>query len=141
MGKRRHSQWHSSLREQRDVIVKLHTGQGKTLIGLLGGVVTTVVLATIIALETRLAEKQWTRVQNTLEVAADPQVRANGYIQAAETSQGTAFELVASPVQFDEAETTTARGPEFNEHGDEILTELGLTMDEILTLKAAGAVA
>jgi replicative superfamily II helicase len=29
------SDWHKSLRGQRDVIVKLHTGQGKTLIGLL----------------------------------------------------------------------------------------------------------
>jgi replicative superfamily II helicase len=27
--------WHSSLRQQQDIIVKLHTGQGKTLIGLL----------------------------------------------------------------------------------------------------------
>ena len=29
------SEWHKSLREKRDLIVKLHTGQGKTLIGLL----------------------------------------------------------------------------------------------------------
>src|SRR5712664_687869 len=28
-------EWHSNRREKRDVIVKLHTGQGKTLIGLL----------------------------------------------------------------------------------------------------------
>ena len=31
--------------------------------------------------------------------------------------------------------------PEFNEHGDEILRELGFEMDRILELKAAGAVA
>ncbi len=29
------SKWHSDLRAQRDLIIKLHTGQGKTLIGLL----------------------------------------------------------------------------------------------------------
>jgi predicted nucleic acid-binding protein len=29
------AEWHKNLRGQRDVIVKLHTGQGKTLIGLL----------------------------------------------------------------------------------------------------------
>ena len=29
------SKWHESLRDERDLIVKLHTGQGKTLIGLL----------------------------------------------------------------------------------------------------------
>jgi crotonobetainyl-CoA:carnitine CoA-transferase CaiB-like acyl-CoA transferase len=84
---------------------------------------------------------QWAPVQNTLEVAADPQVRANGYMAAAETSEGTPFELVASPVQFDEQPTGTRRAPDFNEHGDEILQELGLDMDAILELKATGAVA
>jgi crotonobetainyl-CoA:carnitine CoA-transferase CaiB-like acyl-CoA transferase len=84
---------------------------------------------------------QWTPVQNTLEVAADPQVRANGYIQSATTSGGTEFELVASPVQFDEEPTATRRSPEFNEHGDEILREIGLDMERILELKARGAIA
>jgi crotonobetainyl-CoA:carnitine CoA-transferase CaiB-like acyl-CoA transferase len=84
---------------------------------------------------------QWAPVQNTTEVAADPQVRANGYLARAETRGGTSFELVASPVQFDEAPMPTRRGPEFNEHGDEILVSLGLSMDRILELKAAGAIA
>ncbi|MAG31482.1 MAG: carnitine dehydratase [Deltaproteobacteria bacterium] len=84
---------------------------------------------------------QWTPVQDTLQVAADPQARANGYMQSAETQAGTSFELVASPVQFDEQDTKTRRAPEFNEHGDEILQEVGLEMDRILELKACGAVA
>ena len=82
---------------------------------------------------------QWAPVQNTLEVAADPQMRANGYMAKTATKEGTEFELVASPVQFDEAPMGTSRAPEFNEHGDEILQELGLDMDRILELKAAGA--
>jgi crotonobetainyl-CoA:carnitine CoA-transferase CaiB-like acyl-CoA transferase len=86
-------------------------------------------------------EGQWAPVQNTLEVAADPQVRANGYMAEAATREGTRFELVASPVQFDERPTGTRRAPEFNEHGDEILKELGLDMERILELKASGAVA
>jgi len=86
-------------------------------------------------------EGQWTPVQNTLEVAQDPQARANGYMQSATTAGGTEFELVASPVQFDEEPTGTARSPEFNEHGDAILEEIGLDMDRILELKAAGAIA
>jgi len=85
-------------------------------------------------------EGQWAPVQHTLEVAADPQVRANGYITNAETSEGVEFELVASPVQFDQQPTPTARGPEFNEHGDDILQELGYDWDRIVELKAAGAV-
>ena len=84
---------------------------------------------------------QWTPVQNTLEVAADPQARANGYMQSAETAEGTEFELVASPVQFDEKPTATGRAPEFNEHGDEVLQEIGLDMDRIIELKACGAIA
>ncbi len=84
---------------------------------------------------------QWTPVQNSLEVAADEQVRANGYMQSAETADGTEFKLVASPVQFDEQPTATRRSPDFNEHGDEILLELGLDMDKIIELKACGAIA
>ena len=84
---------------------------------------------------------QWAPVQNTLEVAADPQVRANGYMASARTREGTPFELVSTPVQFDERPTPTSRAPEFNEQGDDILRELGLDMERILELKASGAVA
>jgi crotonobetainyl-CoA:carnitine CoA-transferase CaiB-like acyl-CoA transferase len=83
---------------------------------------------------------QWAPVQNTLEVVDDPQVRANGYMARTATREGTEFELVASPVQFDEEPTPTQRAPEFNEHGDDILQEIGLDMERILELKAAGAV-
>ena len=83
---------------------------------------------------------QWAPVQNTLEVAADPQMRANGYMATAATKEGVEFELVASPVQFDEQPTPTARGPEFNEHGDEILASLGYDEERILALKMKGAV-
>lgn len=83
---------------------------------------------------------QWAPVQNTLEVAADPQVMANGYLVRTATRQGVEFDLVASPVQFDEQPTGTRRAPEFNEHGDEILQELGYDWDAIIALKAAGAV-
>jgi len=84
---------------------------------------------------------QWAPVQNVLEVAADPQVRAMGYVAATETADGIPFELGSSPVQFDEKPTPTARSPLFNEHGDEILQELGMDWDQILELRAAGAIA
>ena len=84
---------------------------------------------------------QWAPVQNSLEVAADPQTRAMGYIAATETADGIPFELGATPVLFDERPTPTARSPLFNEHGDEILQELGLDWDQIIELRAAGAIA
>ena len=84
---------------------------------------------------------QWAPMQNTAELFDDPQVIANGYIQDAATSDGTPFKLVASPVQFDDQPTTTSRGPEFNEHCEEILHLIGLDEEAIIDLKIKGIVA
>ncbi|MDZ7675500.1 MAG: CoA transferase [Acidimicrobiales bacterium] len=84
---------------------------------------------------------QWAAVQDTLEVADDPQSIANGYLQDAETAAGTPFKLVAAPVQYDEEPAPTKRAPEFNEHGDEILESIGLDMEAIIDLKVKGVVA
>ncbi len=84
---------------------------------------------------------QWSMVQDTLEAAADPQTVANGYVVDCRTAEGTPFQLAAAPVQYDGKPAIPARAPGFNEHGDAILTELGLDMDAILDLKARGVVA
>jgi crotonobetainyl-CoA:carnitine CoA-transferase CaiB-like acyl-CoA transferase len=84
---------------------------------------------------------QWAPVLNSVEVAADPQVRANGYITSATTKEGTDFELVSTPVQFDEQAAITSRAPEFNEHCDEILLEAGIDAERMIELKLAGVVA
>lgn len=83
---------------------------------------------------------QWAPIQSTLEAAADPQVRANGYMQQTTTREGVPFELVATPVQFDEEPCPIARAPEFNEHGDPILEELGFDTERIVELKIEGAI-
>lgn len=83
---------------------------------------------------------QWAPVQDTLDFPKDPQVLANGYVVRTATKSGSEFDLVATPVQFDEAPAATRRAPEFNEHGDEILEELGLDMDRIVELRMLGAV-
>jgi crotonobetainyl-CoA:carnitine CoA-transferase CaiB-like acyl-CoA transferase len=88
----------------------------------------------------RTLEGQWAPMQNPLEVAADPQVRANGYIRPVADADGVIRELVANPVQFDNTPPELTRAPQFAEHTDEILMELGLDMDQILELKIAGAV-
>tara|TARA_R110002072_G_scaffold79087_15_gene182765 strand:+ start:904 stop:2112 length:1209 start_codon:yes stop_codon:yes gene_type:complete len=84
---------------------------------------------------------QWAPVQNTVEVADDVQVRANGYITGCTTKEGADFELVSTPVQFDGQPASTARAPEFNEHCDEILAEAGIDTERMLALKVAGVVA
>ncbi|MBO0729763.1 MAG: CoA transferase [Acidimicrobiaceae bacterium] len=83
---------------------------------------------------------QWTVVQDTLEVTTDPQSVANGYMQPCETAAGLPFQLVAAPVQFDEVPAQVGRAPEFNEHGDAILADLGLDWDTVVDLKVRGVV-
>jgi crotonobetainyl-CoA:carnitine CoA-transferase CaiB-like acyl-CoA transferase len=85
-------------------------------------------------------EGQWAPVQNSLDFPKDPQVVANGYMARTATREGLEFDLVSTPVQFDEAPSPTRRAPEFNEHGDEILGEAGYDQDEILELRIQGAV-
>jgi crotonobetainyl-CoA:carnitine CoA-transferase CaiB-like acyl-CoA transferase len=84
---------------------------------------------------------QWAIVQHSLEAAADPQAVANGYLQDCATADGTPFRMVTVPVQYDEQPAPPRRAPEFNEHGDEILAEIGLDESAIMQLKIEGVVA
>jgi crotonobetainyl-CoA:carnitine CoA-transferase CaiB-like acyl-CoA transferase len=84
---------------------------------------------------------QWAVVQDTLEVAADPQTIANGYMQECQTATGVPFKLVAAPVQFGKEPAKAERAPEFNEHGDDILAHLGLDWNTIVDLKVRRVVA
>ena len=84
-------------------------------------------------------EGQWAPVQNPLELADDPQMAPNGYLLPVTDLEGNERKLVASPVQFDETPPTIKRAPQFAEHTDEILRELGRTEDEIIQLKIDGA--
>jgi crotonobetainyl-CoA:carnitine CoA-transferase CaiB-like acyl-CoA transferase len=77
----------------------------------------------------------WAPVQDTLQLAEDGQVRANEYLRPAGELQ-----LVSSPVQFDVTAPDLSAAPEFAAQTDEILQELGLDWDQILSLKSAGAV-
>jgi len=85
-------------------------------------------------------EGQWAPVQNPLEVGNDPQLRANGYVRPVVDMEGNERELVANPVQFDNTPPEIRRAPQFAEHTDDILGELGYDMDRIIELKVAGAV-
>ena len=84
---------------------------------------------------------QWAVVQDTLEAAHDPQTEANGYIGDCATADGTPFQLVTCPIQYDEAPAAPKRAPDFNEHGDAVLEGLGLDWDTIVDLKVRGVVA
>jgi crotonobetainyl-CoA:carnitine CoA-transferase CaiB-like acyl-CoA transferase len=84
---------------------------------------------------------QWSVVQDSVDVASDPQVVANGYLQRLEMADGRPYWLVATPVQFDGEPAVPSRAPELHEHGDAILTdELGLDWDTVVDLKVRGIV-
>ncbi len=85
---------------------------------------------------------QWAPVLDSVEITSDHQVVANGYMIESETKDGIRFPLVATPVQFNGQPSPTRRAPEFNEHGDDILTgELGLDWETVVELKVKGVVA
>jgi crotonobetainyl-CoA:carnitine CoA-transferase CaiB-like acyl-CoA transferase len=84
---------------------------------------------------------QWTVVQDVHQVLADPQAEANGYLQSCKTATGVPYALVTAPVQFDGRPAISARAPDFNEHGDAILADLGFDSEKILDLKVRRVVA
>ena len=79
-------------------------------------------------------------VQDSLELGHDAQVRANGHIAEITDADGVTRELVVNPVQFDETPAEIRRAPQFAEHTDELLRELGVDDERMLALKISGAV-
>lgn len=83
---------------------------------------------------------QWDVVATVLEVPHDPQALANGYVQPVTYEGGTTLPLVAAPAQIDRTPPPIAAAPEFNGDAEAILAAVGLTDEEIIEAKIAGAV-
>ena len=64
----------------------------------------------------------------------------NGRIAEIVDAEGNSQRLVASPVKFDDIPSDLARAPQFAEHTDEVLRELGVDDDRLIELKIAGAI-
>jgi crotonobetainyl-CoA:carnitine CoA-transferase CaiB-like acyl-CoA transferase len=83
---------------------------------------------------------QWSIAQDPFEVGHDASLRANGIVQPVVDAEGKPRELIASPVQFDETPPTLRRAPQFAEHTDEVMRELGRTDEMLIDLKIAGVI-
>ncbi|MGV9867749.1 CaiB/BaiF CoA transferase family protein [Rhodococcus koreensis] len=83
---------------------------------------------------------QWAPVQDAWDIANDAALIANGRIVDVIDADGKPQKLVANPVRFDRQPVRMTRAPQFAEHTDDILRELGLDDDQLIALKIAGAV-
>jgi crotonobetainyl-CoA:carnitine CoA-transferase CaiB-like acyl-CoA transferase len=82
----------------------------------------------------------WEVVADSAEVSADPQALANGYMTTLEHPSGEQIRVVRSPVTFDGRPPELGTAPEFAQHTEEILLELGHSWDEIAGFKSSGAI-
>ena len=85
-------------------------------------------------------EGQWAPVQSPLEIARRPPDGGQRLHPPGHRRRRKRAPLVANPVQFDERPPVLTRAPQFAEHTDDLLRELGKTEDEIIQLKIDGAV-
>jgi crotonobetainyl-CoA:carnitine CoA-transferase CaiB-like acyl-CoA transferase len=83
---------------------------------------------------------QWAPVQDAWDVANDDSLIANGRIAEIVDAEGNSQKLVASPVKFDDMSPELTRAPQFAEHTDEVIRELGIDDDRLIELKIAGAI-
>lgn len=81
----------------------------------------------------------WAPLQTPDEVYDDPQVQANGFIRPVEYQAGT-IRLPAPPILFDEDAGDPPPAPDFGQHTEGILDELGLDQNAIATLRSQGVV-
>jgi crotonobetainyl-CoA:carnitine CoA-transferase CaiB-like acyl-CoA transferase len=82
----------------------------------------------------------WGVVQNPHELSQDPQVLANGYMAPALAATGNTFPMVVNPVKFDGATVDPGPAPDWGQHSEEVLSELGIDAEQLLTLRISGAV-
>jgi crotonobetainyl-CoA:carnitine CoA-transferase CaiB-like acyl-CoA transferase len=89
----------------------------------------------------RLAKARgaWTVVQTPEEIPQDPQTIANGFMRHVDYPGG-GLAMPIPAIQFDDEGGDPARAPDFAEHTDEILRELGCDAEEIGRYRESGAV-
>jgi formyl-CoA transferase len=82
----------------------------------------------------------WAPALTPAEVHQHPQGPANGYLPEVTGANGQTFRLVAPPYQFDEEQIVpSGPAPEFAQHTEEILLEMGYDWDRIGELRESGA--
>jgi len=82
-----------------------------------------------------------TPVQDYADLASDPQVLANGYIQPVEREGGPPLPFVTTPVQMSKTPPhIRSMAPQLGQHTEELLLEAGYSWEEIEALRRADAI-
>jgi crotonobetainyl-CoA:carnitine CoA-transferase CaiB-like acyl-CoA transferase len=81
----------------------------------------------------------WAPVQSAAEIHSDPQVVANRFIQEVSYQNGP-VSLVVPPILFDEDPGVVAHAPNFCEHTNEVLSEIGFDSQALQKLRSDGAI-
>jgi len=79
-------------------------------------------------------------VMSMKEISVDPSLRASGTIVEVDHKERGKYLTVGSPIKFSDMKVEVTGSPLLGEHTDEVLSELGYSMDKIMTLHAAKAV-
>ena len=83
----------------------------------------------------------FTPIQTPMEVSKDPQAWANNYFIPVEHPDWGSIKMTGFPWDFSDTPASWRRkAPEFGEHNEEILAELGYTKEEIASLREEGVV-
>ncbi len=82
----------------------------------------------------------WSPVQTTAEVYEDPQTKANGFLRPVQYATGEII-LPVPPILFDEEAGDPPPAPDFAEHTDSVLQEVGYSPADLDRLRAAGMIA
>jgi crotonobetainyl-CoA:carnitine CoA-transferase CaiB-like acyl-CoA transferase len=83
----------------------------------------------------------WAPVQHVHELVGDPIARAAGGFVSVPVEGGDPVEMVASPIDFGGTPwSARSMPPEFAQHTEEVLLELGHDWDRIIELKELGAI-
>ncbi len=88
------------------------------------------------------ADLLWSPIEPPEEVLEDSQVRANDYIVPFDHPEFGKIEVLANPIKHSKTPATLRTpAPEFSQHTEEILLEMGYTWEDIEQLKTEGIIA
>jgi crotonobetainyl-CoA:carnitine CoA-transferase CaiB-like acyl-CoA transferase len=82
----------------------------------------------------------WAPISTPDEIHDDQQTIANRFIRKAQYPSGQAVDLVCPPILFDEDGGDPSPAPNFGQHTEEVLRELGYKEQEIAKCREAGVI-